>query len=64
MSTGATPVHIARFTGWNGRVDDEDDPACVPQGGASIDIVGPELERCSVLADRLARLLLPDGLFS
>jgi hypothetical protein len=29
-----------------------------------LDVVGPELERCSVLADRLARLLLPDGLFS
>jgi hypothetical protein len=29
-----------------------------------LDIVGPELERCSALADRLARLLLPEGLFS
>jgi hypothetical protein len=29
-----------------------------------MDIVGPELERCSALADRLARLLLPEGLFS
>jgi hypothetical protein len=27
-------------------------------------VLGPELERCSALADRLARLLLPDGLFS
>lgn len=27
-------------------------------------IVGPELARCSALADRLAVLLLPAGLFS
>ena len=29
-----------------------------------MEIVGPELERCSALADRLARLLLPGSLFS
>jgi hypothetical protein len=29
-----------------------------------VDLVGPELARCSVLADELARLLLPAGLFS
>jgi hypothetical protein len=38
-------------------VDDEDEVTV-------LDIVGPELERCSELADRLARLLLPEGLFS
>jgi hypothetical protein len=29
-----------------------------------MDVVGPELARCSALADELARLLLPAGLFS
>lgn len=29
-----------------------------------VDLVGPELARCSVLADELAQLLLPAGLFS
>ncbi|MCA1655562.1 MAG: hypothetical protein LC635_03760 [Pseudonocardiaceae bacterium] len=29
-----------------------------------LDMLGPELERCSVLADELARLLLPARLFS
>lgn len=57
MTTGATRVHTAPLTGCNGRVDDEDDPTV-------LDLVGPELERCSALADRLARLLLPEGLFS
>lgn len=57
MSEGATIGHIGPVTGCNGRVDDEDDVTV-------LDIVGPELERCSVLADRLARLLLPEGLFS
>ncbi len=57
MPTGAARVHIARRTGCNGRVDDEDDLTV-------LDVLGPELERCSALADRLARLLLPDGLFS
>ena len=57
MSTGAARVHTARSTGCNGQVDDEDDLTV-------LDLLGPELERCSALADRLARLLLPDGLFS
>lgn len=29
-----------------------------------LDILGPELERNSVLADELAQLLVPPGLFS
>lgn len=57
MSARATVVHNAPVTGCNGRVDDEDEVTV-------LDIVGPELERCSVLADRLAHLLLPEGLFS
>ena len=58
MPTGAARVHTTRFTGCNGHVDDEDDDLAV------LEVLGPELERCSALADRLARLLLPDGLFS
>jgi hypothetical protein len=38
-------------------VDDEDEVTV-------LDVVGPELERCSALADRLAGLLLPASLFS
>ena len=38
-------------------MDDEDDLTV-------LDVMGPELERCSALADRLARLLLPASLFS
>jgi hypothetical protein len=56
VTTGATVVHIEPATGSNGRVDEDEVTV--------LDIVGPELERCSALADRLARLLLPDGLFS
>jgi hypothetical protein len=56
VTTGATVVHTAPSTGCNGRVDEDDVTV--------LDIVGPELERCSALADRLAQLLLPDGLFS
>jgi hypothetical protein len=56
VTVGATVVHTARHTGCNGRVDEDDVTV--------LDIVGPELERCSALADRLARLLLPEGLFS
>lgn len=57
MTAGATVVHTAPATGCNGHVDEQDDVTV-------LDIVGPELERCSALADRLARLLLPEGLFS
>lgn len=57
MTAGATVVHSAPRTGCNGRVDDEEDVTV-------LDVVGPELERCSALADRLARLLLPESLFS
>jgi hypothetical protein len=31
---------------------------------SALDALGPELARCSALADELARLLLPAGLFS
>lgn len=56
MTAGATVVHTPPPTGCNGHVDEEEVTV--------LDIVGPELERCSALADRLARLLLPEGLFS
>lgn len=29
-----------------------------------VDVLGPELARCSALADELARLLVPTGLFT
>jgi hypothetical protein len=54
---GATTVRVPAPTGCNGHVDEEDEVTV-------LDVVGPELERCSVLADRLARLLLPESLFS
>ena len=57
MPPRATTVHDAAPTGSNGHVDEQDEVTV-------LDVVGPELERCSALADRLARLLLPAGLFS
>jgi hypothetical protein len=42
-------------------VDEQEEPEA---DVSVLDVVGPELARCSALADRLARLLLPEGLFS
>lgn len=47
----------------NGRVDDQEETNAEVSASV-LDVVGPELERCSALADRLARLLLPARLFS
>lgn len=57
MTAGATVVHSAPQTSCDRRVDDQEDVTV-------LDVVGPELERCSALADRLARLLFPESLFS
>lgn len=49
-------------SGCNDRVDEPDETnGEVTQ--SVLDVVAPELERCSALADRLAHLLLPAGLF-
>ena len=53
------PRGVAR---WNGRrrcVIDSEEPE-----QDLLDLVAPELERGSALADELARLLLPAGLFT
>lgn len=47
----------------NGLVDEPDDKNA-EVSAAVLDVVAPELERCSALADELARLLLPARLFS
>lgn len=57
MPRRATTVRIPAPTGCNGRVDEQDEVTV-------LDVVVPELARCSELADRLAGLLLPAGLFS
>lgn len=43
---------------------DEHDETEGEVSGDVMDLVGPELARCSALADELARLLLPARLFS
>jgi hypothetical protein len=43
---------------------DEQQDANAEVGTSVMDVVGPELARCSALADELARLLLPARLFS
>lgn len=57
MPAGATTLPVPASNGWNGQVDDQDEVTV-------LDVVGPELARCSELADRLAALLLPASLFS
>lgn len=47
----------------NGAVD-EPDETNAEVAPSVLDVVAPELERCSALADRLAHLLLPARLFS
>jgi hypothetical protein len=43
---------------------DEQDETNAEVSASVMDVVGPELARCSALADRLAGLLLPARLFS
>lgn len=43
---------------------DEHEETDAEVSASVLDVVGPELARCSALADELARLLLPAGLFS
>jgi hypothetical protein len=43
---------------------DEQQDANAEVNASVMDVVGPELARCSALADELARLLLPARLFS
>jgi hypothetical protein len=43
---------------------DEEQDANAEVSASVMDVVGPELARCSALADELAHLLLPARLFS
>jgi len=59
----ATTLGRRARDGSNGVVDEPDDKNA-EVSAAVLDVVASELERCSALADELARLLLPARLFS
>ena len=63
VPTRATRLRVAAPTRSNERVDEQEETNAEVSASV-LDVVGPELERCSALADRLARLLLPARLFS
>jgi hypothetical protein len=53
------PAGVTRCNGSRRCVIDSEEPE-----QDLVDLVAPELERCSALAGELARLLLPAGLFT
>jgi hypothetical protein len=63
VPTRAAVVRPGAPAGCNGGVDEEQD-ANAEVSASVMDVVGPELARCSALADELAHLLLPARLFS
>lgn len=63
VPTRATVVRPDPPARCNGHVDEQQD-ANAEVTASVMDVVGPELARCSALADELARLLLPARLFS
>lgn len=71
MPHRATTLWFASQTGCDGDVAEDTDEDMDEQeepetevGASILEVVGPELARCSALADRLAGLLLPPRLFS
>jgi hypothetical protein len=63
VPTCATVQPPAAPTGCNVRVDEQQDANAEAEASVMA-VVGPELARCSALADELAHLLLPARLFS